>query len=90
MTSGDSFSRVFDTCPHGKVNTPKPCDNASMWAPTKRNSGPHIGNLSVGGFEVGVLDFDLMGRLSVSYNERALFAFYENVSHKRLGNFGKI
>ncbi|PKI67343.1 hypothetical protein CRG98_012292 [Punica granatum] len=36
MISGDSFSRVFVTRPHGKVDTPKPRDpKARMQAPTK-------------------------------------------------------
>ncbi|PKI31502.1 hypothetical protein CRG98_048112 [Punica granatum] len=39
--SGDSFSRVSVTCPHGKVDTPKPCDGARMRAPTRRNLGPY-------------------------------------------------
>ncbi|PKI60543.1 hypothetical protein CRG98_019019 [Punica granatum] len=43
MISGDSFSRVSVTCPHGKVDTPKLCDpNVRMRASTRAYSGPYI------------------------------------------------
>ncbi|PKI57714.1 hypothetical protein CRG98_021892 [Punica granatum] len=39
--SGDSFSPVSITHPHGKVDTPKSHHNARKWALTRRNSGSH-------------------------------------------------
>ncbi|PKI68295.1 hypothetical protein CRG98_011325 [Punica granatum] len=82
MASGNSFSRVSVTRPHGKVDTPKPCDRALMRTPTRRNSGSH--NFLKSSKKIDDIE-DKLKKLLVFVRDKDLFAmFYRKKMTRRL------